>query len=372
MCTTAYVVWPTTETSVSNLLCAKTRVSPLNRISTPRSEMQAAVMSVRLRSTIKNYVCMEFNTVYHIGDLEYTLAMLKKDSVALKEFMGNRVTECLEGSSEVKWYHTASHLNISDLGTRRLARVEDISRESPWTRGPDYLQLPKDEWLITRDINSQNLPKEELRTKRNIAAVTTSSPVIDIARLIRSYSFLIRTTAQVLKITRSHTFKIDNLSGDDINMAETYLIKREQDGEVKDKFEKGHLRSLRPCLDQDGVVVVGGRVPQRMGQTTLQILARSSTLAQMYAKKVHDEAHTRVSSTAAKIRNKFWVIGGRRVAAKIKHQCVECRKNDKELCDQQMAPLPTHRVTPARPFATTSLDLTRPYLVRYQVKKRSR
>ena len=35
-----------------------------------------------------------------------------------------------------------------------------------------------------------------------------------------------------------------------------------------------------------------------------------------------------------------------------------------------MAPLPSHRVTPAPPFLTTSLDLAGPFLVRDQVKKR--
>ena len=38
-CAAAYVEWPTTGEPVPNLLCAKTRVSPLNRISTPRAEM---------------------------------------------------------------------------------------------------------------------------------------------------------------------------------------------------------------------------------------------------------------------------------------------------------------------------------------------
>ena len=90
MCAVAYVVWPTTGESVVNLLCGKTRVSPLNRISTPRAEMQAAVMSVRLRLLIKKCVKTEFESVYHIGDSECTLAKLKKDSFALKEFMGNR------------------------------------------------------------------------------------------------------------------------------------------------------------------------------------------------------------------------------------------------------------------------------------------
>ena len=50
-------------------------------------------MSVRLRKVIQKYAKTKFESVYHIGDSECTLAMLKEDSVALKEFMGNRVTQ---------------------------------------------------------------------------------------------------------------------------------------------------------------------------------------------------------------------------------------------------------------------------------------
>ena len=152
-------------------------------------------------------------------------------------------------------------------------------------------------------------------------------------------------------------------------MAETFLINKEQECGVRDKYEKGHLKSVRLCENEDGVIVVGGRVPNSSGQGSLPVLARGSYLAQLYAQKAHREAHTGVSSTTAKMRSKFWVIGERRVAEKEKHQCVPCRKADKVLCQQQMAPLPTHRVTPARPFLTTSLDLAGPFLVKDQVKK---
>ena len=158
MCAATYIVWPTSSGVSTNLLCAKTRVGPLNRISTPRAEIQAAVISVRLRSAIMKHTKIDYNAVYHIRDSECTLAMMKKDSVALKEFMGNQVTECLEGSNESEWYHTPTHLNISDLGTRRLARVEDLDSQLTWSRGPSYLRLPKDQWDIRRNINSKNIP----------------------------------------------------------------------------------------------------------------------------------------------------------------------------------------------------------------------
>ena len=51
MCAAAYMLWQTKGEPECNLLCAKSRVAPLNRISTPRAEMQSAVLSVRLRKS---------------------------------------------------------------------------------------------------------------------------------------------------------------------------------------------------------------------------------------------------------------------------------------------------------------------------------
>ena len=67
MCTAAYVVWQTENEPVCSLLCAKSRVAPLNRISTPRAEMQSAVLSVRLRKSIVKHMDMEFKPIYHIS-----------------------------------------------------------------------------------------------------------------------------------------------------------------------------------------------------------------------------------------------------------------------------------------------------------------
>ena len=139
------------------------------------------------------------------------------------------MTECLQDSRETEWYHTPTHLNISDLGTHRLARVEDLDSRSTWSQGPDYLSLPRDQWDITRDINSKNIPRDEMKIKKSVTAVTISSPVIDIARLSRSYDFLIRTLALVIKIIKTHSFKDSRLTRDFIQMAETYLIKRDQE-----------------------------------------------------------------------------------------------------------------------------------------------
>jgi hypothetical protein len=80
---------------VCSLWTAKTRVTPLKKSTIPRIEMTSAVMSTRLCKTLKEHGGLVFENVYFILDSTSTMFLMKKNSVALKEIMANKVTEAL-------------------------------------------------------------------------------------------------------------------------------------------------------------------------------------------------------------------------------------------------------------------------------------
>ena len=132
MCATAHVRWECNDGSVRCYLwTAKSRVTPLRRQTVPRSEMQSAVLGARLAATVRKHSPWKFQNVYHIVDSECTLATLKKETTALRPYMGNRASECLESSKVEDWFCVKSHDNIADLGTRENAKIEDILETSP-------------------------------------------------------------------------------------------------------------------------------------------------------------------------------------------------------------------------------------------------
>ena len=138
MCAVAYIRWQLgTGKFCSRLIAAKTRVTPLERVTIPRIEMQAAVMGVRLGKAVIQSCCFEFMNVTYISDSKCTLATLAKDSTALKEYMGNRVAEITSHTKTSQWYHVKSSDNIADLGTRDRATIEDIEGNSAWQLGPE-------------------------------------------------------------------------------------------------------------------------------------------------------------------------------------------------------------------------------------------
>ena len=148
-----------------NLGGSKAKVTPLKRISTPRSELNGAVILCRLvLSTIKS--CTAAGTsptrVWLLGDSECTLASIVKTSGAFGEYFGNRVGEILDIQARIQeycevgengeWYHVASANNPADQPTRMSSTADDISSNSPWQRGPDYLYCPRETWPVNRDF----------------------------------------------------------------------------------------------------------------------------------------------------------------------------------------------------------------------------
>ena len=65
--------------------------------------------------------------------------------------------------------------------------------------------------------------------------------------------------------------------------------------------------------------------------------------------------------TAAQVA---WVVGGRRLAGKIKDLCVRCRFLDKKLLGQKMAVLPQELTVPCPPFTNLGVDLAGPVHIR--------
>ena len=99
-----YCRWQMSDGSVvTKLLCSKSRVAPLRKLSTPRLELNGAVIACRLVWNIIQ--ALEFEElptrVLIGGDSETVLAAREKSGGALGEFFGNRVGECWDLQSKM-------------------------------------------------------------------------------------------------------------------------------------------------------------------------------------------------------------------------------------------------------------------------------
>ena len=375
MCAVVYIRWKLdTGKFAVQFVCAKAKVAPLERITTPRVEMNSAVLAVRLAKTVRRSCRdLKFDHNTHISDSMCTIASLSKDSTALKEYMGNRVSEINKETERKQWVHTESANNPADRGTRLGATLEDVSPTSKWQLSSDWVKKEKSEWPVTYDIGPEHIPEEELRKPKICSHLTSASPIIDPSS-VRSYDRLMRITARVFMIFESKTFKNSKEpSPAALEKSERYWIDQSMKL-TREKLEKGQLDSLRPKINENNTVVLSTRALEGLKRNydTFPILTSKDPLARLWVRKMHFEGHTGATKTAAKCRKKFWIVRVTRLARSMKSSCYVCCLVDKMLAKQQMAPLPDHRLAPSPPFYTTSIDLFGPYLIKDTVKKRTK
>ena len=170
------------------LLTAKSRVTGMWSTSTPRSEMDAAVMATRVAYRVLKSFNLEDmpEVVWIIGDSETVLASREKDAGFFGEFFGNRIGETYDYMEEIQkltkvgisgeWYHCKSADNAADRASRLDSTPADLRFGSEWQDGPGYLYLERKDWPLERNFADRKskvlIPEEEiLRKYRGVADV---------------------------------------------------------------------------------------------------------------------------------------------------------------------------------------------------------
>lgn len=124
--------------------------------------------------------------------------------------------------------------------------------------------------------------------------------------------------------------------------------------------------------DTSGLMMCGGRIQHfKEDHCAVPLLPFENWLGTLLARHCHQEGHEGVAGTLLRMRQKAWIVQGRRLAQRIVNQCILCKKTRARVCQQVMGDLPEERSRPASPFQFTSVDLFGPYLVKDDVKKRT-
>lgn len=137
-------------------------------------------------------------------------------------------------------------------------------------------------------------------------------------------------------------------------------------------FQGTTLNRLAVYRDEEtGLLVCGGRFKIfDEDETAVPILPYEAWISTLLAQEAHDANHEEIAGTLLRMRKKAWVIKGRKLAKKRVDNCVVCRKARARKCQQIMSDLPPERITPARPFEYTTVDLFGPYEVKDEVRKK--
>ena len=399
-----YYRWVLSNGTVDvRLAASNAKVTPLNRISTPRSELNGAVLVTRLVVTLIKACArsnMLPNKVWFIGDSECTLASREKTSGAFGEYFGNRIGEIHNNQSIIEkyctvgedgeWWQVASKDNGADLPTKVTATIEDISPDSTWQLGLAYLYLPIQQWPMNRDFAARKdsciIPSCEILKKyretiqevevntiphiQNLVHENMKASLIDPFHT-NDWEKLVHFT-QLLLTPFCHQQAIRNVS-QMIDAAEwvwfRYAMKQ-----TRQAHHSGKLKNLF-TEERKGVIVVVGRAAEgfqkQFGKDCLPVLMSNSRVAILVMLWAHYQHHLARDITYATSLQKAWIVGGKRLAASIAKGCLRCRFKYKKKVEQQMATLPAEIQTQCKPFTNIGVDLAGPLTVRAMTNKRA-
>ncbi|KRZ47850.1 Transposon Tf2-6 polyprotein, partial [Trichinella nativa] len=371
--------------TVVKLVMSKTRIAPVKRVTLPRLELMAALITARLISFVKTSLEIKFSKVVCWTDSQVALRWIQGDSYRWKPFVGNRVESILELTDAQWWRHCPTADNPADILTRGC-RMKDLVSNNLWWHGPHWLTKCEDAWPMAKfesviDRNPE-FQAEVRKSARQLHTQTKVEPALD-PQKYSSLTKLFNVTAYVFRFIRNckvvpEKRKTTPLDVREIDQAEKFWLKAVQNEEFPEELESlkkekklpksSRLWPLNPYVDDNGILRVGGRLrhsdlPFHTKYPVL--LPNQHPLVKLLVRDQHiRQLHAGVDQTLSCLRQRYWIVNGRSAVKRVTKECVTCRRENAKPFSPKMSDLPRERVVEALPFENTGLDVAGPLYAR--------
>ena len=155
------------------LVFARTKIVPRD-MSVPRAELLAATLNATTGHVVLTSFGKYFEKSMKLTDSQIVLHWINSTRSELKLWVRNRVIEINRLTDLNTWRYVQSKDMIADLGTRKGARVEDITQTSEWVNGKAWMKKQESEFPVSTvgQITLSGADKFEITTECNKPDIT--------------------------------------------------------------------------------------------------------------------------------------------------------------------------------------------------------
>lgn len=360
------------------LIASKSRVAPIKTVTIPRLELAAADLLGQLLDLVRNSMELQNLDYFLWSDSMIALHWINKPVHELKIFVGNRVKRITKNSESKRWQHVRTHDNPADLISRGLT-ANEIIKNPLWWNGSYWLCKPQEQWPEQIDWRAMNPSKEmECEMKVNIVSIVKTSlevivpeqekclPLLEYSenlnKLANIAAFVFRfvrncqrkvlvermNKKQLLRLTSSKNMSefirknVQLPSEHEKSSALKYFIKQEQALEYAAEFayfanrdkrhfpERSKLLALKPFMDEDGLLRVGGRLSNATIPYDTKhplIVPPGSRMCELIIADAHFQTfHGAISVMMQYIRATYWIPRLRNELRSYVHKCSTCAR----------------------------------------------
>ncbi|XP_055632703.1 uncharacterized protein LOC129773154 [Toxorhynchites rutilus septentrionalis] len=374
----------------TNLLCSKSRVAPLKKVTLPRLELLAAALLAELTAKIKSILAGRISSEYYYSDSQVALSWIKSSNTRWGTFIRNRVQKIHSTTNPEHWKYISTKENPADMVSRGIPvrKLREAKLEF-WLHGPECIRR-RQYYLQSGYEYTAAAEQEEIKEPITRLVAATGKACEDLIakyphhhthdKTVRHFAWLCRAINNMKKVNKDTGIRNEKRSGPltttELNEGLTLVVRIMQatiyPNEVAELRKTGKVPTKGPfqhlnAIVRNGVIHVTGRLHNAempISQKNPILIPKSHPFSRVIIQKIHeDRFHAGTDLVINEFRQRFWMRDLRRTVQGVIQRCILCAKARPRRLQQRMGQLPSPRVNESVAFTHTGVDLCGPFEV---------